>query len=415
MRLLLISNRWPHGPIPEFLDAELMYLAESFDEVTVSPMRPIGPRIGHCHRNVEVDYSLADALAPGGRHPSGSRITRYRRALTNVVRENPEGVGATTSELVDNALRRNWMTGALLARADCTAVRRWAATRPPPDVAYTFWLSATTVGIRQAWPKTPLASRVHGGDLYPEQSGWTSIPFQSSAVAAVDLLASVSFDGKMHLDRRFPQHAGKTVVNHLGIDDLGDLALPASRESGLRILSVSSIDSNKRVGLIAQVVIALANSGETVHWTHLGDGPASSDVAKVLKSAPITLTADLRGTVSHDEVRRELLFGRHALVINLSLSEGAPVSLMEAQCVGMPVVATRVGGTAEVVPEELNELIDVNVEVHQIVKAVLRARERPFSEAARRRFGWAQTFNERVVYPAFAGELLTMARGKSRR
>ena len=48
------------------------------------------------------------------------------------------------------------------------------------------------------------------------------------------------------------------------------------------------------------------------------------------------------------------------MFINLSSSEGIPVSIMEAQSFGIPVIATNVGGSGEIVVSETGVLVDEN-------------------------------------------------------
>lgn len=50
------------------------------------------------------------------------------------------------------------------------------------------------------------------------------------------------------------------------------------------------------------------------------------------------------------------------LFVNMSLSEGIPVSIMEAISFGIPIIATNVGGNAEIVNDETGVLIPVNID-----------------------------------------------------
>jgi glycosyltransferase involved in cell wall biosynthesis len=120
----------------------------------------------------------------------------------------------------------------------------------------------------------------------------------------------------------------------------------------------------------------------------------------------------LAGHLPLSHVHRELRSGRYDVFVNLSLSEGAPVSLMEAQCVGLPVVATTVGGTGEVVPTELNELVQPGEPVAQLRDAVLRAMRRDRREAALRRQRWRERYWADANYAAWAGELRRLAEAR---
>jgi glycosyltransferase involved in cell wall biosynthesis len=193
-------------------------------------------------------------------------------------------------------------------------------------------------------------------------------------------------------------------VRRLGIPDLGGLAEPDTGET-LRVLSASSMDSNKRVELIAASVAEIGRTGQRVHWTHFGDGPKRDAVAAVVSTFPPAATAELPGHVGSEVVRDSMLQGGWDVFVNLSLSEGVPVSLMEAQCVGLPVVATDVGGSPEVAPYDLNELVGVGARASSIAERILCAANSSPGMAVERRLRWAQSFDSDVAYRSFAAEL----------
>lgn len=402
MELLLVTNSWPLSTSHEFLDTEVVRLAERFDRIVIAPMRPQGPQVPDLPGVVSVDRSLAEHLV----HTrfNRTRPSRLFTAAIRAVRPNVADLGITRADILADGRDPRWIRQFLLGRADSASVALWAAKRSAPDVAYTFWLGPATVGLRAAWPGTPLVSRAHGGDLYDHRFGWKSIPHQAAAIRAVDKLAIVSDDGLDHLVGKFPDVAAKAVVRRLGIPDLGGLAMCAG-SGALRILSVSSIDANKRVSLIAEVVSRLGRYNSRVEWTHLGDGPGRTGLDLILAQRPANVNVSLRGQVPIAGVYRELLSGQHNVFINLSLSEGAPMSLMEAQCVGLPVVATAVGGTPEVAPDTWNELVSTQDSAAAVTEAVMRAFQRPDSERAERRHYWGQNFDAESNYSAWASEL----------
>ena len=58
------------------------------------------------------------------------------------------------------------------------------------------------------------------------------------------------------------------------------------------------------------------------------------------------------------------------LFINVSDNEGIPVSIMEAMSAGIPVVATDVGGTSEIVNEKNGYLIDVDFDPKKVAEII---------------------------------------------
>lgn len=404
--LLIVTSRWPYGEVPEFLDREIQHLANAFACVRVAPMRRPGYLNTELPSNVLVDDSLAISLAPNrSRISSRSRkITAVRNTLRRGHRRGMDGGFA-----LRDVAHMSWVLQALLRRADSEAVYRWARAQPRPSIAYTFWLGAATEGLRAAWATTPLISRAHGGDVYGYQHGWGSIPGQSAQIAAADQVACVSSDAESYLRSRFPSQANKIVVRKLGVPDLGGLA-PHAPGPPIRVISVSSIDENKRVDLIASSITRLVQMGYPVEWNHFGDGPSRENLEAQIAGKPDGMSVRLHGQVSHSEIREELISGGHHVFVNLSKSEGVPVSIIEAQCAGLPVVATDAGGSSEAAPHHLNEFVPVGTSPQGAAEAVLRVLAHNPSEARYRRAHWAENFDSESVYPAFANELLIMAR-----
>ena len=387
------------------MDREIHHLADAFDHVRVAPMRLKGALNVELPFNVTIDSTLAQSLSPA----SGRHLTKSRQgvAARNLMRRYPGRAGKDEGRVRDCA-HPSWVAQALLSRADRQAVYRWAQSVPPPSVAYTFWLSAAAEGLRVAWPATPLLSRAHGGDVYGYAHGWDSIPYQGLRVRAADRIACVSNDGMAYLSERFPKQREKIVVRRLGVADLGGVA---HQELGptIRVLSVSSINRTKRVDSILDALSQLANMGHTVEWEHFGDGPQRHSIEDELRRTSPLLRAKLHGHVDLAMVHRGILNGGHHVLVNLSKSEGVPVSIIEAQCVGLPVVATDVGGSTEAAPRHLNEFVSVGASPQEAADAILRALDHDPNEAYARREHWAMNFDSEVVYPAFATELLAMA------
>lgn len=407
MELLLITARWPLTSISEFLEDEIVHLAKTFDRVTVAPMRPTSQRSSHVPTGVHVDSSLADHLT---HFRSYSHLhSRATVALSRAIQPNPV-LSAFDAEVppAEDVINTKWLKAYLLGRADSRSVSLWARQRPAPDMAYTFWLDAATAGLRAAWGDTPIVSRAHGGDAFSEQRGWSTIPYQRAALEACTLVASVSHNGADYLMAKFPDLGDRIVVRTLGIQDLGGVA-QVDEGPPWKLLSVSSVDANKRVDLIARAAAHLAADGSPVTWTHFGSGPDLDALQALVTQLPSGLSVNLREQVPAEDVHLDLMTGGYHAFLNLSLSEGAPVSLMEAQCAGLPVVATAVGGTPEVCPPDLNELVSTQDGVAVIASAIRRAVQRSDAQRGRRREYWSRHYDQAVTYRQWAAELAEMA------
>ena len=60
------------------------------------------------------------------------------------------------------------------------------------------------------------------------------------------------------------------------------------------------------------------------------------------------------------------------LFVNTSISEGVPVTIMEAFSVGIPVLATNVGGTSEIVDETVGGLMPENITPQELANCITK-------------------------------------------
>jgi glycosyltransferase involved in cell wall biosynthesis len=134
----------------------------------------------------------------------------------------------------------------------------------------------------------------------------------------------------------------RTVVIHNAVDVR---ATPQATLSGMppRILSVGRFKAPKDPLTLVRALAQLDPG--SFHATLVGDGPDRPAVAGAVRQARLDLTIDLVGE-RHDVPA--LLAGADAFVLS-SLSEGLPISLLEAMAAGLPVVASAVGGVPEAV------------------------------------------------------------------
>jgi glycosyltransferase involved in cell wall biosynthesis len=143
-----------------------------------------------------------------------------------------------------------------------------------------------------------------------------------------------------------------------------------SSDGILRILTCSNIVPVKRVELIAKVIAELP--GE-VEWTHIGDGDGIDSIKSYVEAVfDHSHRANFVGRLANAEVYEYYQNHLVDLFMNLSESEGVPVSIMEALVHGVPVVATDVGGTAEIVDETIGCVLPIDVSARDACEAVLK-------------------------------------------
>jgi len=94
----------------------------------------------------------------------------------------------------------------------------------------------------------------------------------------------------------------------------------------------------------------------------------------------------------------------------VSASEGVPVSIMEALSFGIPVIATDVGGTGELISNKNGLLIPKDFESEKVAGQIIRlltgADFQDKRENARKT--WETYSNATVNYPEFANLLFRL-------
>jgi sugar transferase (PEP-CTERM/EpsH1 system associated) len=117
----------------------------------------------------------------------------------------------------------------------------------------------------------------------------------------------------------------------------------------------------------------LPDARKRVRLALIGDGPLRTRVQELLSTAKATDIAWVAG--ARDDVP-ELLRGFDIFVLP-SLAEGISNTLLEAMATGLPVIATRVGGTPELVIEDVTGTLVPPADADAMANALRMYIERP--------------------------------------
>lgn len=111
--------------------------------------------------------------------------------------------------------------------------------------------------------------------------------------------------------------------------------------------SVARLDPVKQLLVLGEAFATIAEEDPSAHLVVIGDGPERPRLLEFFKNAPFGQRVRLTG---HREDVRSLL-PAFDLYANTSVTEGVSVTILEAMAAGLPVTATAVGGTPEVVAD----------------------------------------------------------------
>jgi glycosyltransferase involved in cell wall biosynthesis len=165
-------------------------------------------------------------------------------------------------------------------------------------------------------------------------------------------LVAVSHDLRSHLlDEALPERM-RVIWN--GIDP-GEAPSPESRaaaRAALRatgdeylVATVARLDPVKDLGTLIRAVAATRRQGQRLLLAIIGDGQERAALESMTAAEGV---ADAVRFLGHRDDARALLAGADVYA-NSSTSEGISLTLLEAMAAELPVVATGVGGSPEVV------------------------------------------------------------------
>jgi glycosyltransferase involved in cell wall biosynthesis len=168
-----------------------------------------------------------------------------------------------------------------------------------------------------------------------------------------------------------PEARGKTEVVDCGVD-LGSFSVAPAPDGPPSYLFVGSLIDRKNVLRLAEAFGRLEDADATL--TVVGDGPSRPALEG-------RRGVRLVGAVAPDRVREHMAAAR--VVCQPSLVEPFGQAVLEAMARGRSVVATRVGGPAELVPDGAGLLVDP-LDVGDIARGLVAAAELPCPNPAAR-------------------------------
>lgn len=420
MSLLMVTTGFPYGHGESFVEAELSRLDHVFESITLVPcfFTPDAPA-----RPVQQPVDLAYARARWGAARVARVLASFTRALWRyrwlgeamfILRRGHrlENLKELVRSLYRARLFEQFLEGKFSAGVRC-------------DMVYFYWIVPEIAGAlsfrrRSKLPgaqQLTIVARAHGGDLYEERRPGGYAGLTDTITAGLDAVFCISHHGKSYLAAKYPALADRFHLARLGVNDPGYLN-PQPQDDTFSILSCSFMVPGKRLHLIVNAIAVILREHPTLklRWTHIGDGELfdqlQSQVARTLTDQRVEVI--FKGYMPQQALMAFYRDAAFDVIVNVSDSEGIPVSLMEASAVGIPMVATDVGGSGEIVNADNGDLIHVSADPATIATALLAFHDKRHAavrRAAARAF-WSTHFNAHTNYVSF-GEALRRSMERS--
>lgn len=412
MHLIIYTQTYPSSSSVQqpFIERELPYLAQHFEEITIIPQVFSGEELS-LPDNVSTETGFSDFYKKQG--VLGIIINALRsKYFYQEILQQPSVLLS-----VKMLLRLIKFVG------DAEITREWAKNwieNKSIDISnslfYSFWFTQIAMGLgllKEIYPNIRVIARAHGYDIYEERYSPPYSPCRPKTLKLIDRLFLASADAHIYMKKNYPSFSAKYYTAHLGVEASGFIS-SLSSDDVFRIVSCSSIIPLKRVELLAKSIALMAQirPNKKIQWIHFGEGPNREKVQKIIGNFLPSIQGKLYGFTPNIQILEHYKNHPVDIFVNLSTTEGgAPVSIMEAISCGIPVIATNVGGNPEIVSEKNGLLLNADPTLMEIAQAFFKIIDNPEETFQKRKNSimiWREQYNAHENFENFVQQLAAL-------
>jgi glycosyltransferase involved in cell wall biosynthesis len=227
-------------------------------------------------------------------------------------------------------------------------------------IVYTYWNSEATYALESLKQQYgyKLVSRIHGGDLYQERRAYDYLPLKKVFNKDIDTLYTITQSANDYLVKRYKSNYNILKLSRLGVIDRGIIS-KESESNSLYILSCSFLTEVKQIDKIIYILKELSKQRADIkiYWRHIGDGVLYDKLTTLAREeleGISNIKYNFAGDYSNEEVYSYYADNKIDVFINVSISEGVPVSIMEAMSCHIPIIAPNIGGIKDMLVDGEN-------------------------------------------------------------
>jgi glycosyltransferase involved in cell wall biosynthesis len=397
--LVLLTHSFPFGYGEAFLETEVKYLAKFFKSILIIPSNFDGNHTRLIPDNVTV---LSDVAKTNGNFKL-IKLLFYSRYFLEVYLFSILNSGKRFNYLryIKSMMHYFYMDCYKIGPLN-TVIEKFNLSKA---VFYDYWMinsSLALIYLSKKFDFQKIVCRSHGFDLYDERHMEGVVPFKEFKINHLDSVITISRHGQDYLKSRMINTQKEVIKNYnLGVEKPRKYPKTSSEKI---IVSCSNLLEFKQVDRLALAVLNMTNP---VKWVHFGGGQELEKIEKIVAMLPVHIQVDLRGKVSNKTIIDYYIHNYISAFVSLSRSEGLPVSMMEAQAFGIPIISPGINGIPEIVNSETGFLLRCDFsddEVTQSLEKMLYGNRKFDRRIIKRNFD--ENFNSGVNYPKFIREVL---------
>ncbi|MEK7516659.1 MAG: glycosyltransferase family 4 protein, partial [Patescibacteria group bacterium] len=273
-----------------------------------------------------------------------------------------------------------------------------AAWRMAPTLVHAVMESYAGIALlffRLIAPRTPTILTLQSGDLdAPERQRtipqwlWRRIHTTPHRITAIS-----NFLAARAKRLGVPSERVRVIPNGVDLQEAESVKRKAEVVPG-RIVCVGRLSWEKGQSFLIEALPDILKERPEAHLVLVGDGAEREALKRLVAERGLRDKVRFTGTLPREEALREL--SQASVAALPSLGEGLGIAAIEAQAVGVPIVASNVGGIPDMVTDEETGLLVPPRDSAALASAILRLMRQPelparLTAAAREqlpRFDW---------------------------
>jgi len=342
MRLIYVTANLPHGTDEAFVIPEITRLRQLGHEVLVVPRSPTGDIV---HGSELLNCSQREKLLSRNvlRAAAAGTVTQFSKLTALVQRLRASRSAEVAAKNLAVLPKAMWLSG---------LVTRWEA-----DHIHCHWAgtTATMAMVASHLSGVPWSCTLHRWDIVEDN-------LLALKARSASMVRFISEDGLMMGKKLGVPDADHVRVLHMGVEMPPVPKNP--RPEGRIVLCPARLVEVKGHRFLLEAWKRLRDQSKEWELWLAGDGPLRESMERLAASLGVRSSVRFLGTIPHKRLLEMYeQFGIAAVVLpSVDLGggnhEGIPVALIEAMSYGIPVVATRTGGTGELIQPGTGLLVE---------------------------------------------------------
>jgi len=372
--LVLITSNFPFDTGESFIESEFPYLNRNFDRTIIISQNTSGSITRTLPENVVVyRYNPSTSFRGFFFLPvvfilnSGDILNMLRKEiefrLSNANKLTIRNFFFLFKKIIKAFQLKDFITKTLIEEGIKESI-----------VFYSYWLKTGAQAIALLDYRNSIKiARAHGSDLYEEKTKSGYLPLLKFSAINLDAIFFISKQGKHYFEQKTKINRPGFIVSYLGSVNSGFENIDKAKSDKFIIVSCSNMVPLKRIDMIIKA-LTIVETKKEILWLHFGDGILKNELETLAESTlgPLKkIIYQFMGHYPNEELMKFYGGNQVDLFINTSSTEGLPVSIMEAQCFGIPVIATDTGGVKEVVTEGTGSLLPVDFRPEDLAELIM--------------------------------------------